>query len=139
ARSPAWRLYSGQHPLHRRQRKPQDSNTSTKKLSGGAHLNSIIDSGIQGVRPLFRAYRCAPLQWLFPLPCFFVPCRGREVLFQFGACSTRSVAWRIALDSPTFFERPAIDSVESEFIEEMSDGSLSVRIITEDRQCAAIL
>src|SRR5579864_1992691 len=68
-----------------------------------------------------------------------VPLRRREVSAQLLRRAPRTVAGRIALDTPTFLQRPRIHRVESELIEQTGDRRLGPGVVAGDGQRATIL
>jgi hypothetical protein len=52
--------------------------------------------------------------------------------------ATRSVAWRITLDAPAFFERPHIHSIEPELIDQSGHRFFGILVVASNYQGPAI-
>ena len=60
-------------------------------------------------------------------------------LSEFLRRAARAVARGITLNAPALLQRPGVDCVEAELIQEMRDGCLRTGVITGDHQRAAVL
>src|SRR5688572_10080304 len=68
-----------------------------------------------------------------------VPLGCREVLAQFLRRTSWTVARSVALNAPPFSQRTGIHRIETELVDQASDGCLRRRIIASDDQSASIL
>ncbi len=76
-----------------------------------------------------RSQRAGGSRTRIPTGSFHVaiPLCRREILFQLLRVPARTVARRVSLDTPPFFERTGVNGVEAELIEELCDRGLGVR------------
>src|SRR5579862_764840 len=68
-----------------------------------------------------------------------VPSGCREIPAELLRRSTRTIAGCIALNSPSFLQRPRVDRVEAELVEQVPHRDLGVDVVAGDGQRAAIL
>src|SRR5262249_32715181 len=67
-----------------------------------------------------------------------VPGRGGKVVAEVVRCPTRAVARRPGLDSPALLQRPGVDDVEPELVDQAADNSLRGLVIARDDESMAI-
>ena len=76
------------------------------------------------------------------------PARGYRSAYRLAAArslrqllrrATRTVAGRVALDAPAFLQRPRVDRVEAELVEQLGDRGLGALVVAGDDQRATIL
>jgi hypothetical protein len=64
--------------------------------------------------------------------------RGSDVLAQLRRISAWTVSGCVALNPPALAERPEVDGVEPELIEQTRDCLLGRRVIARDRQRSSV-
>src|SRR5688572_8351101 len=67
------------------------------------------------------------------------PRRRCEILAQLFRRTTRAVAWRVALNAPALVQRPGIDDVEPELIDEVRYRRFRITVVAGDHQSPPVL
>ena len=68
-----------------------------------------------------------------------IPLGRRQVPAQFLCRSARTVAGRVALDTPPLSQRSCVYRIEAELVEQMGHAGFGIFVVTSDDQRAAIL